>query len=144
VVHRVLRLWIRPHAGRPLTEVDELEIEAGRGIVGDHSHGRLRHVTVVFVEDWSEASRRLGRAIDPIARRANVLVSGGGGSRYARSQLFLGTVLLQMKGVVTPCPVMDRAAPGLAAALREGNLAGVWGRVLQGGTLHLGDAMRLA
>jgi MOSC domain-containing protein YiiM len=142
--HRVLRLWIRPMAGRPMTEVQSLEVEAGRGIVGDHAHGRLRHVTVVFAEDWAEATRRLGRDVDAAARRANVLVSGAGGARYARCQLLLGDVLLQMKGPVTPCPVMDRAALGLMDALREGDLAGVWGRAVSGGAIRIGDALGIA
>src|SRR5262245_1968308 len=142
--HRVLRLWIRPVAGRPMTEVESVAVESGRGIVGDHSFGRLRHVTVVFADDWAEATRRLGRDVDAVARRANVLVSGAGGARYARCHLLLGEVLLYMKGPVTPCPVMDRAALGLMSALREGELAGVWGRVGQGGAVRIGDPLRIA
>jgi MOSC domain-containing protein YiiM len=139
--HRVLALWIRPREGAPLEPRDALEIETGRGIVGDHSFSRLRHVTIVFEDDWDEAAAALGRPVDPIGRRANVLVSGGGGIRFVGTRIRLGPALAEIKGITRPCPVMERAASGLQAALEPNGRGGVWGRILEGGMLRLGDVL---
>ena len=37
--HEVLQLWVRPASGRAPEAQDALELRAGEGIVGDHTHG---------------------------------------------------------------------------------------------------------
>jgi MOSC domain-containing protein YiiM len=142
--HRVLALWVRSGPGAPLEPRAELVLESGRGIVGDHSFGRLRHVTIVFADDWAEATAELGRDVDPVARRANVLVSGGNGARYLKRSVELGEARLEIRGPTAPCPVMDRAAAGLLDALRPRTRSGVWGRVATGGIVRPGDHLRFA
>jgi len=83
----------------PLEPRPALEIEAGSGIAGDHSFGRLRHVTIVFEDDWNAAAAAIGRAVDPIGRRANVLVSGGNGSRFVGTTVRLGPAVIEIKGI---------------------------------------------
>jgi len=140
-MHRVLRVWVRPETERPVEEREELVLVEGEGVVGDHAFGRMRHVTVVFEDDWREATRELGQDVDPAGRRANVLVSGGGGGRLVGARVRLGPTELEVKGVVSPCPVMDQAAPGLMQALRPGARAGVWARVVAGGRVVPGDGL---
>src|SRR5215813_9690286 len=139
--HRILKLWSRPIAGGPMVERERLEVLAGRGVVGDHTFGHMRHVTLVFVDDWNAAAAELGVPVDPAGRRANVLLSGGRGARFVGETVRLGDVELEIKGITTPCPVMDKAAPGMRVALQPEGRAGVWGRVLAGGTLRPGDAL---
>ena len=118
-----------------------LDAVAGSGIAGDHTHGRLRHVTLVFEDDWNAAAATLGLAVDPAGRRANVLLSGGGGRGLVGRRVRIGKVVVDVKGITSPCPVMDKAAPGMMAALRPEGRAGVWGRIVTGGTLRPGDAL---
>jgi MOSC domain-containing protein YiiM len=120
---------------------DSLELTAGKGIVGDHTFGRMRHVTIVFEDDWNAAAAVLGRSVDPAGRRANVLVSGGQGPRLVGQTLRLGSTLIEIKGITQPCPVMEQAAVGMAEALRPEGRAGVWGRVLESGRVALSDAL---
>lgn len=141
VSHRVLRLWVRPKQDAPLEERAELTIETGRGVVGDHALGRLRHVTIVFEDDFRAATRELGRDVDPSARRANVLVTGGGGKDYVGRTIRLGAAVVEVKGIVAPCDVMDRAAQGLKDALAPDGRAGVWGRVVEGAVVRPGDSL---
>ncbi len=138
---RVLRLWRRSEPGGPMIETASLDAVAGRGIVGDHTFGRMRHVTIVFEDDWSAAAATLGRTVDPAGRRANVLVSGGGGEAFVGATVRLGDAVVHVRGIVTPCPVMDRAAPGMQAALRPDGRGGVWGRFETGGAIRLGDGL---
>lgn len=140
-MHEVLRLWLRPVEGAPLVEVPALDLVADAGIVGDHAFGRMRHVTFVFVEDWRVAEQALGRAVDPLARRANVLLSGGGGGGLIGRRVRFGTAVVRIRAITAPCPVMDRAAAGLKDALRGAARAGVWGRVETGGRVVVGDAL---
>jgi len=139
--HRVLKLWYRPVAGGPMVERERLEVEAGHGVVGDHTFGHMRHVTLVFIDDWNAAAAELGLQVDPAGRRANVLLSGGRGLRFVGRTVRLGAIELEVKGITAPCPVMDKAAPGMKLALQPEGRAGVWARVLSGGTLRPGDTL---
>jgi len=143
--HPILELWVRPVTGGPMQPREQLDLVAGHGVRDDHTFGRMRHVTIVFEDDWNEAVKTLGLdAVDPAGRRANVLVAGAGGARYVGTRVRLGGALLEIKAITNPCPVMDRAAPGMQEALRPHGRAGIWGRVLEGGTIVRGDALRAA
>ncbi len=140
--HRVLRLWVRSETDGPMLPRDSIDAVAGAGLVGDHALGRLRHVSIVFEDDWNAAAATLGEgAVDPTGRRANVLVSGGRGARFVGSTIRVGAVVVDVKGVLAPCPVMDRAAPGMQEALKPEGRGGVWGRVVGGGAIRVGDEL---
>jgi MOSC domain-containing protein YiiM len=142
--HTVLRLWTRPEPGAALLEKRSLSLVEGQGIEGDHTFARMRHVTIVFADDWAEALRELGPDVDPSGRRANVFVSGGDGKRFIGQTIALGGARIDVKGEVKPCPTMNEAAEGLEVALRPGGRAGVWGRVTRGAEVALGDALEPA
>jgi MOSC domain-containing protein YiiM len=139
--HRVLRLWRRETAGGPMIELDALDAVESGGILGDHTFGRLRHVTIVFEDDWNAAAATLSRDVDPAGRRANVLVSGSQGARFVGGVVRIGPVRVEVKGITAPCPVMDKAAPGMQQALEPDGRAGVWGRVVAGGRIAVGDEL---
>lgn len=140
--HLILQLWIRRAPGGPMEPVDSLELETGRGIVGDHTHGSSRHVTIIFEDDWKRAADELKKDVDPVGRRANVLVSGGDGLRLLQSHVRLGETLLEVKSVTAPCPIMDEFEPGLMEALKPEGRGGVWCRIKEGGRIRQGDALR--
>ena len=141
MTHRVTRLWIRPTTGGPMEARESLELVAGEGVVGDHTYGRMRHVTIVFEDDWNAAAAELLREVDPAGRRANVLVTGSGGLAYVGTTIRLGDAVIEIKSETAPCPVMDEAAPGMKDALAPDGRAGVWGRVTVGATLRIGDGL---
>ncbi len=140
--HRVLKLWYRSKEGGPLAAVDSLELLPGEGIAKDHTRGSMRHVTFVFEDDWKIAAEKVGVPdLDPVGRRANVLLSGGGGEAWLKEWIRFGDTLLEIKGVVAPCPVMDEYHQGLKDALEPPVLAGIWGRVHVGGKLEVGQML---
>ena len=139
--HRILRTWVRRATDAAPEERDGLTLIAGEGVDGDHTRGGRRHVTLVFADDWHAAEEELGRAVDPVGRRANVLLSGGGGGALIGRTLRLGAATLAIRGETAPCAVMDEAAPGLQEALRPGTRAGVWAVVLDGGEIRPGDEL---
>lgn len=139
---RVLQLWIRPTPGGPMVPCEQLDARAGQGLVGDHSFGRMRHVTLLLEDDWRAAARQLGRDdVDPAGRRANVLLCGAGAEDLLDCTVRLGEVELTIRGETRPCPVMEQAAPGMQAALQPHVRAGVWARVLTDGRIVRGDPL---
>ena len=139
--HLVLRMWVRPLQDAAVVEMNELHLVAGAGVRGDHTLGRMRHVTIVFADDWRAAELELGQTVDPAFRRANVFVSGGNGARFVGKQITLGGAVIDVKGITAPCPIMEKGAKGLEAALGPDGRSGVWGRLVEGTTLRRGDAL---
>lgn len=139
----------RPHG--PIETMTRVAVTVAAGIEGDYrgwikpgGKGR-RQVTVMARADWDAAIADAGApTLDWSVRRANLLVDDIAlphdiGVRIA----FAGGVLLEITGETEPCSRMDAILPGLRAALTPGWRGGVTTRVLQGGTLAVGDEVRI-
>ncbi|MEM7206130.1 MAG: MOSC domain-containing protein [Planctomycetota bacterium] len=134
-------IWLRPAARLPVREVMTATASAGVGLEGDHAVGGRRQVTLLSREAWDLACADLGRAVDPAARRANLLLRGVDlGAAIGRS-LRVGAVTLDILGETRPCELLDDGnRVGLCAALRPQRRGGVFGTVRIGGVLRVGDA----
>jgi len=99
----VAALRIAPGRRPPMRAVDEVVVEAGRGIVGDRYHGtRHRHVTVQSVERLAVASTELGMAVLPEGTRRNVTISCGDVPSVPGSRIVIGDVELEVVRVGDP------------------------------------------
>lgn len=127
----------------PMQAKDTVEVEAGRGIVGDRHHGtRHRHVTVQSRETLDEAARVFGREVASELTRRNVTVSHGVVPRDPGARIRVGEVLLEVVRVAAPCKLLDDTiGAGAQEALRR--RAGTVFRVLEGGTIRVGDPVDL-
>lgn len=141
--HEVLRCWIRSKEAGPMSESESLTLVADQGIEGDHTFGRMRHVTLVFEDAWNAAASEIGMSVDPAGRRANLLLKGKGGLEWVGRKVRLGAALVHIRGETKPCPVMEKAAEGMQKALVPDGRAGVWGRVIEGGVIRPGDLLRI-
>lgn len=123
----------------PMRDHEAVEVEAGAGIVGDRYHGtRHRHVTVQSATALAEAAEALGAPVPPELTRRNVTLSHGDVTRVPGERLRLGPVLLEVVRVAAPCRILDdEIGRGAAEALRR--RAGTIFRMLEGGTLRVGD-----
>jgi MOSC domain-containing protein YiiM len=138
---RLERIWIkRAHRG-PMDEVDEARLVAGRGLEGSADQGGRRQVTLLSLERWLDLTGRLGVDLDPVERRANLLVSGlpldGSRGRLLR----IGTARLRVLGETRPCERMDDAASGLQGLMRTTSGGGVFAEVVDGGPVKRGDGV---
>jgi len=135
---RIVRLWVKRMRLGPMDPVRELQLDA-QGIVGNANRGGWRQVTLLEEEVWASHMAQLGGALDPAARRANILVAGcplaGARGRILR----LGDCRLAIRGETKPCERMDEALPGLRAVMFPHWGGGAFGRVVTGGTLRVGD-----
>ncbi len=139
----VERLWVRVSKALPPEPHPVLELIADGGTEGDHTFGKKRHVTLIFADDWARTIADLGQDVDPSARRANVLLSGGDAPSLVGQRVRLGAAEIEIHGIVHPCDLMDEMADGLQEAMRPEGRGGVWGRVLTSGAVCVGDTLEV-
>lgn len=121
--------------------VHEALLVAGQGVQGSVGRSRRRQVTVLAREAWASATESVGRDPGPASRRANILVSGVALAHTRGRVLRVGSCRIMIGGELTPCERMDEAAPGLRRALEPDWRGGVFGEVLDGGTVRVGDGV---
>ena len=117
------------------------DVRRGTGIAGSTDQGGWRQVTIIAAADWDRIVEALGAAVDPGARRANLLVSGIALAHSRNRVLQVGGCRLRVRGETRPCERMDEAEPGLRAALDPEWRGGVFAEVLDDGRIAVGDAV---
>ncbi|MBM9458854.1 MOSC domain-containing protein [Nocardioides sp. zg-536] len=127
----------------PMQSKTSVEVETGKGIVGDRYHGtKHRHVTVQSREALDLAAEVYGDAVPSHLTRRNITVSHGAVPRDPGTRIRIGDVLLEAVRVAAPCKLLDDTiGRGAQDALRR--RAGTVFRVLEGGSISLGDPMTL-
>jgi len=128
----------------PLIPANQAEVAVKTGIAGDARGGRSgRQVTVLFREGWEAACRDLGHELPWMARRANLYIEGIPVPREGK-RLLIGKLVLEVTQETQPCHLMDEARLGLRAALKPEWRGGVCCRVIEGGTIRVGDSVEVA
>ena len=122
-----------------MDSVEESTLVAGQGMQESVGRSRRRQVTLLAREAWDSATAVAGSDPGPASRRANILVSGIELARTRGRVLLVGSCRILVGGELTPCERMDEAAPGLRRALEPDWRGGVFGEVLDGGTVRVGD-----
>lgn len=140
---RLERIWVKRSRKGVMDPADSARLLPDHGLEGNPRHGSRRQVTIIEAEAWEEMMRELGADVDPSARRANLLVSGVR-LRDTRGRLLLvGECAIEIGGETRPCERMDDALPGLREAMKPDWRGGVFGRVLVGGMVRVGDRVEL-
>ena len=138
--------WIglRPARDTAMREVDAVEAVAGAGLVGDRYSGGSgkRGVTLIQAEHLPAIAALAGHAsISPATLRRNLVVSGIALIALKGNRFRIGEVLLEGTDSCDPCSRMEAAlGPGGYNAMR--GMGGLCARILEGGTLRLGDRVQ--
>jgi MOSC domain-containing protein YiiM len=155
-------ILLRPQRGAAARQVDSAQALAGCGLVGDRSAagkpvanmpGSKRQVTLLQAEHLPVIAALLRRTqIDPLIMRRNLVVSGL--NLLAVKALFKDQpmrlvfqavqgddVVLEVTGPCEPCSKMEAALGHGAYNVLRGH-GGLTARVLVGGTLMVGTAVR--
>ncbi|MCH7910281.1 MAG: MOSC domain-containing protein [Candidatus Hydrogenedentes bacterium] len=133
---------LKPEHKGPMRLVDMATVRED-GLEGNV--GQERHITLLAQEQWDATQRELGGELPWETRRANILVEGiASFSEIIGHKLNLGDVTLRIVGETHPCSQMDHLQPGLQAALKPECRGGVHGRVVNGGTIRVGDRVSLS
>jgi len=131
----IVAIWIKPASRVPMKPVDEAELVAGRGLIGNADQGGWRQVTIIDEKAWRDAEAELGKEVDPSHRRANVMVRGIDLENSRGKKLRLGGCVIEIRGENPPCRLMAEMQKPLKPHWR----AGVFGSIVDGGTIRVGD-----
>ena len=143
------RIWVKRAKLGPMDFRPTARLIAGAGIAGNADQGGRRQVTVIEAERWAAALAEVAKdgrgtdGVEPSARRANLLVSGVGLAGMRGRVLRVGACRLLLHGETRPCERMERARAGLKAALTPDWRGGVYGEVVEGGEIAVGDAVAI-
>jgi MOSC domain-containing protein YiiM len=132
-------IWVKRMRGGPMDRKQTARVVAGRGIEGNANQGGRRQVTLMEREMWDQQTKELGVAVDPSARRANLLVRGVSLANSRERILRIGDCRFRIRGETRPCHILDDAAPGLKDALARNWGAGAFAEVLDDGEIRIGD-----
>lgn len=143
---RLEAIWLKRARRGPMDPVPRAELRAGHGIETDANAGRSkRQVTLLDADLWDRVRSELDAPeLDPALRRANLLVRGLPLAESRGKVLALGPARVLVHGETRPCNLMDDAHPGLQEALRPEWRGGVYGEVLEGGAIAIGDEISWA
>ncbi len=136
---RIEALWIKRAKRGPMDAVEQADLIAGQGLVGNANQRGRRQVTLLDADVWERIMLELGASLDPSVRRANILVRGIDLVNSRRRILRLGDCRVKIFVEAKPCERMDEALPGLKDALYTNWRGGACGEVIQGGTVRVGD-----
>lgn len=148
-IGRIDWISIRPERGKPVTVLAEATALPESGLVGDHYGGRngTRHVTLMQAEHLPAIASFVGLAeVSPELLRRNLVVSGLNLLALKDQRIQIGdgpeAVVLHIMGQCHPCSKMETAlGSGGYNALR--GHGGMTARVIQGGVIRVGDAVRV-
>ena len=136
-VGEVLAIFVFPEQRAQATPLSEVEAVAGQGLVGDHPRKPNREVTLLSEQSWQAAAAPFGQ-LPPETRRANLLIGGDLAGTIGR-RLLIGGVELLIRGETVPCDRMNEARAGLRKMLSVQMRGGVFGLIVKGGLIRVGD-----
>ncbi len=122
--------------------VDEAFAVEGRGLRGGADFGRDRQVTLIEREVFERLKAELDHSVEPVMRRANLMVSGIRLEDTRDRTLAVGDLRIHIRGETRPCGRMEEACEGLMDALDPHWGAGAHGSVVNDATIAVGDEVR--
>ncbi len=144
-VGTVTWLGVRSQKKSVLETPAEVLAIAGKGLVGDHYSGKSgkRSVTLIHQGHLNTVSDILGKTVDPQDTRRNIVVEGINLLALSDQEFCLGEeVILKGTGHCHPCSRMEtNLGPGGYNAMR--GHGGLTARILRGGTIRIGDKIKL-
>ncbi len=137
-------IGVRPARGTPIDVRTSAKLCAGHGIDGDRydtNRNGPRQVTLIAAEDIAAIAAFLGLPkVAPELLRRNLVTRGINLLALKDRRFRVGAALLEGSGECAPCSRLEETfGPGGYNAVR--GRGGITARVIEGGTIHIGDAI---
>ena len=127
-----------------MTAVPYADLQPGKGLTGDRWAGRPeggRQVTLIAEEGLIAIARFLGRErVTPEELRRNIVVSGINLLALKECRVRIGDALIEVSGECHPCSRMEETL-GIGGYNAVRGQGGVTARVIEGGTVRIGDGV---
>jgi nitroimidazol reductase NimA-like FMN-containing flavoprotein (pyridoxamine 5'-phosphate oxidase superfamily)/MOSC domain-containing protein YiiM len=132
---------------QPMTAVAEVELVAGKGIVGDRYFGVVNeqeatNITLIAQEDLDAVQQEYGFPITADQTRRNLLTVGVPLSHLVGKRFRIGEVVLEGTEICEPCKGLAEFSgygnPIISAMLHR---AGLRANIIKGGVIHAGDTI---
>ena len=139
---RVTWIGLRPEKYATMTQVAEAEVSSAGGLHGDRysKQAGKRQVTLIQAEHIQAMSAMYGSDIEPDQLRRNLVIEGIN-LLALKGRLFqVGGVLLEWTAPCHPCSRMEEVLGPGGYNLMRGH-GGICARVVEGGTLRVGDPL---
>jgi MOSC domain-containing protein YiiM len=147
---KLLHIFTTAKAGARLEAVDQAELEAGSGLVGDRYYGGAgtfskklagkpdREVTLIEAEEIDRFNHDTGLALGYGDLRRNLITSGVRLNDLVDRRFRVGECLLEGIRLCEPCAYLART---VAKEVLSGlvHKAGLRARIISGGTIRPGD-----
>ena len=141
---QLLNIWTKPAKGGQMVSHGSIECITGEGLQGcvggkaDH-----RQVTILSLAAWNEAQQEIGEQMEPIYRRANLLVDDIDFENSKEKILVIGDLTIELTGETKPCAQMEELHEGLRNAMKPKWRGGATGKVLNSCIITIGDSATL-
>lgn len=142
-VGTVQAIALKPGRGETMIETDQAVAERDGTLAGSAACNPRRGVTFLSSRQWSAVMRELGADKPWHTRRANVLIDADSLGDLRGKRIQIGGATFDIFAETRPCELMDSFHAGLLNALKPDCRAGVYGRVVSGGPIRIGDSVRV-
>ena len=146
-LNKVFKIGISKKNGEKINEINEIEILAGKGIVGDrHFHDSNNHkgqITLIEKENIDYYNNKYKTEISYIDFRRNIITEGVELNNLIKKEIEIGTVKIFPYELCKPCLHLEQMVNGkdiIKEFIRRGGLRC---KVLISGKIKIGDKIRI-
>lgn len=145
---QIEEIYVTDKPAGELLSAKEVQIDAGKGIVGDRYYGKSPddQITLVDAGVIDQVNAATGWQITPAETRRNVITRGIDLNQFETSQFRLGNAILEGVELCEPCAILgrilqteERSGAQVVQALTH--KAGLRARILQGAVIRCGDTL---